>query len=115
MKIQLTFLDEYKKRQWHNQAIDRAYERFCQQHPAWVGSLFDRHFLDHAAAGALRDPLGVLPIDLAEAWAKQFGVSHEVERRAERRAMPAAGALIRLFRAELDASFTQLPLRLRAV
>lgn len=115
MNIQLAFWQRYKERQCLEGAVDRAYERFARQHPGHVTALFDRHFLDHAAVEALRDPLDVQALDLAQAWAEQIGTSPEARRRAERWAMPAARAFVGLFRAELNASFARLPLHIRPV
>jgi hypothetical protein len=114
MKMQLVLSRVYIEPARSQEAIDRAYETFARQNPAWEAALFDRHFLEHAAGEALGDPYGVEPLDLARAWADQFGTSAEGKQRSVRRAMPAATEFVRLLRIELAVSSgSRMPAQVR--
>jgi hypothetical protein len=58
----------------HAQA--RAFALFAQQNPSWVASLFDQHFLEHAAAPLLQRYLEphnrITAFELAVAYCAQF-------------------------------------------
>ncbi len=113
MKMQLILSRVYVDPGKRQEAINRAYRAFARHNPAWEAALFDRHFLEHAAAEALDDPYGVEPLDLARAWADQFGTSPEGKQRSVRRALPAATEFVRLLRAELAALATRMPAQVR--
>src|SRR5690349_17688382 len=46
-------LQNWMRRRRFHQAQTRAYARFAAEYPLWAASLFDAHFLAHAAAPAL--------------------------------------------------------------
>lgn len=60
-------------------AVKRSFEQFAAEHPQWVESLFDLHFLSVRGAVVLQ-AIGYedleedrLPLLLAKAWASQWG------------------------------------------
>ena len=89
------------------QAQDRAYARFATEYPIWVASLFDKHFLTHAAAPALAHyaVTGERPSvhELTVLWAAQFISFHYQPTRDQfADAVAVAGVFLDYLDAELQ-------------
>jgi hypothetical protein len=90
----------------------RAFAAFAEQHPAWAASLFDEHFLDHAAAPLLQRYL--LPegaptaIELGAAYYAQLS-NTGYEPRGFAEAITAASRFLALLDHELGSFRTARP------
>ena len=69
-------LQNWMRQRRFRQAQARAYARFAAEYPLWAASLFDAHFLAHAAAPALARYAATASRptanEIAILWATQF-------------------------------------------
>jgi hypothetical protein len=72
---QETWIHRWLQRAVLRAAQAQAFARFAEEHPLWVASLFDKYFLDHAAAPLIAraiDPDNPpTAFELAEIWFTQ--------------------------------------------
>jgi hypothetical protein len=100
-------LQNWMRQRRFRQAQTRAYARFAAQYPLWAASLFDAHFLAHAAAPALahyaatatRPPAH----EIASLWATQFiGIHYQPSQAEFADAVVVAGSFLDYLGAELQ-------------
>lgn len=100
-------LQNWMRQRRFRQAQARAYARFAAEYPLWAASLFDAHFLAHAAAPALahyaatatRPPAH----EIASLWATQFiGIHYQPSQAEFADAVVVAGSFLDYLDAELQ-------------
>ncbi|HEX6607222.1 MAG TPA: hypothetical protein VF276_09940 [Chloroflexia bacterium] len=100
-------LQRWMQQRRFRQAQARAYVRFAAAYPVWVESLFDAHFLSHAAAPALAQYAATAQRptagEIALLWAAQFiGVHYQPTQAQFADAVAVAGAFLDYLAAELQ-------------
>jgi hypothetical protein len=100
-------LQRWMQQRRFRQAQARAYARFAAAYPVWAESLFDAHFLSHAAAPALAQYAATAQRptthDIALLWATQFiGVHYHPTQAEFADAVTVAGAFLDYLAAELQ-------------
>jgi len=100
-------LQSWMRRRRFRQAQARAYARFAAAYPLWAASLFDAHFLAHAAAPALAHyaATATRPTanEIAILWATQFiGIHYQPAQAQFADAVAVAGIFLDYLAAELQ-------------
>jgi len=93
------------------QAVQRAYVNFSTQHPHWVSTLFDEHFVTNSAWSVIKLYLqpgdSPKPMELAIVWDRQIGpASMAVRVRRITELTPIAANFLAYLEAEFDAVIT---------
>ena len=102
---------DYRRRTFRNAKI-RACAAFVQAHPKWHEYLFDEHFLENGAAGILDGYLAgrvPAPVELALAWADQWGWQAQTRARLVAELTPVSAAFLTLFEVELYSAWRMAP------
>ena len=100
-------LQRWMQQRRFRQAQARAFARFAATYPVWVESLFDAHFLSHAAAPALAQYAATAQPptaqEIALLWATQFiGIHYQPAQAQFADAGAVAGAFLDYLAAELE-------------
>jgi hypothetical protein len=89
-------------------AIAAAYPAFARQHPSWVASFFDEHFLTVHAAPLLlatwESGRHLSPDRLADEWRGQFLPTNRIADQIGSGATQVAASFLAMLDAELDAN-----------
>jgi hypothetical protein len=100
-------LQGWMRQRRFRQAQARANARFAAEYPVWAASLFDDHFLTHAAAPALAHYAATAERptahEIALLWATQFiGIHYQPSQSQFADAIAVAGIFLDYLAAELQ-------------